>query len=88
MGAVSRNSLRVNNALELLSKYQWNTMEAEHFFCKVCGIYTHHFMRGETSTAGVNMACIEGFDVFAVGEVEVGEGKNWSVVDSAGAGSA
>jgi hypothetical protein len=85
MGAAPRESLQVIQGQELVSKYQWNTLEAEHFFCKVCGIYTHHFMRGETQTAGVNMACIEGFDIFAIGEVEVGEGKNWSLVSGASA---
>lgn len=85
MGAAPRESLKVTAGEDLVTLYQWNTMEAEHFFCKVCGIYTHHFMRGETQTAGVNMACIEGVDIYALGEVEVGEGKNWSVVDSASA---
>jgi hypothetical protein len=42
-------------------------------------------MRGETTTVGLNMACIEGFDVFALGEVQVGDGKNeWSVVQGGG----
>jgi hypothetical protein len=62
MSAAPRESLQVAQGQELVSKYQWNTLEAEHFFCKVCGIHTHHFMRGETQTAGINMACIEGFD--------------------------
>jgi hypothetical protein len=80
MGATPRTSLQVTQGAELLSRYQWNTMEAEHFFCKICGIYTHHFMRGEVQTAGVNMACIANFDVYALGDVEVGDGKDWSVV--------
>jgi len=83
MGAAPRESLKVTQGEALLSKYQWNTREAEHFFCKVCGIYTHHVMRGETQTAGVNMACIQGFDIFALGEIEVGEGRDLSVVDGA-----
>jgi hypothetical protein len=85
MGAAPRVALRVTKGEELVTKYQWNTMEVEHFFCKVCGIYTHHFMRGERETAGINMACIENFDIYALGEVEVGEGKNWSVVGGASA---
>jgi hypothetical protein len=85
MGATPRESLTLTHGEDLVTKYQWNTMEAEHYFCKVCGIYTHHFMRGETQTAGVNMACIEGFDIFALGEVEVGDGKRWSIVSGSGA---
>ena len=45
------------------------------------GIYTHHVMRGETTTVGLNMACLEGFDVLALGDVPVGDGRNeWSLV--------
>jgi hypothetical protein len=85
MGAAPRASLQVTHGADLLSRYQWNTMEAEHCFCKVCGIYTHHYMRGEPDTAGLNMACISNFDVCALGDVEVGDGKQWSLVGAAGA---
>jgi hypothetical protein len=85
MGAAPRNALTVIAGEELISTYTWNTQEAQHYFCKVCGIYTHHVMRGETSTVGINMACIEGFDPFAQGEVPVGNGKEeWSVVHASG----
>jgi hypothetical protein len=86
MGAAPRSSLTITSGSELLSTYSWNTHEAQHYFCKVCGIYTHHVMRGETQTVGVNMACVENFDVFALGEVPVGDGKGeWSLVQSKGA---
>lgn len=40
-------------------------------------------MRGETTTAGLNVACIEGLDPFALGEVPVGNGRDeWSVVQA------
>lgn len=85
MGAAPRTSLKVTAGENLLSMYTWNTREAQHYFCKMCGVYTHHVMRGETTTVGMNMACIEGFDVFALGEVQVGDGKNeWSLIKSAG----
>ena len=51
------------------------TQEAQHHFCKVCGIYTHHAMRGEIGTVGVNMACIHGFDIYALRDVEGGGGQ-------------
>ena len=81
MGAAPRAALVIVSGEDLVSTYTWNTHEAQHHFCKVCGIYTHHVMRGETHTVGINMACIEGFDPFALGEIEVEDGKNgWSVV--------
>ena len=30
---------------EMLTKYQFGTMTAEHYFCSKCGIYTHHKRR-------------------------------------------
>jgi hypothetical protein len=41
-------------------------------------------MRGCTDRVGVNMACIDGVDVFALGPVQVGGGKSLSRVGPAG----
>jgi len=83
MGEAARNALEILSGAQQLATYAWNTGEALHCFCKVCGIYTHHVMRGATQRIGVNMACIEGIDVFALGDVEVGGGKALSLVGGA-----
>ena len=80
MGQAARKALQVTRGQESLSRYCWNTGEAEHYFCKNCGVYTHHVMRGATDYVGVNMACVEGFDVYAIEEVVVGGGANLSLV--------
>lgn len=80
MGEAPRNALRVVAGADLLGTYTWNTGEAQHHFCKVCGIYTHHVMRGCTDRVGVNMGCVEGVDVHAQQEVVVGGGKRLSLV--------
>jgi hypothetical protein len=82
MGEAARSALSVTRGEELLSLYAWNTGEAQHYFCSRCGIYTHHVMRGTTDRIGVNMACIEGIDVYALGEVVVGGGKRLSLVST------
>lgn len=62
--------------------------DARHHLRRVCGTRTHHLMCGETTSVGLNMACIEGVDVHALGEVEVGDGRNgWSLVQGGEAGS-
>lgn len=81
MGQAPRAALQVTQGQDDLSVYRWNTQEAEHLFCKHCGIYTHHVMRGATDYVGVNMACVQGVDVFALGEVVVGGGSKLSLVD-------
>ena len=43
-----------------LGTYRFNTKTAEHHFCTVCGIYTHHKRRSNPNELGVNVACLEG----------------------------
>ena len=45
-----------------LVKYQFNTHVAEHFFCKNCGIYTHHKPRSNPKIYRVNAGCVLGID--------------------------
>ena len=86
MGAAPRSALTVVTGQDLISTYTWNTHEAQHYFCKVCGIYTHHVMRGQIHTVGLNMGCIEGFDVSVQGGVQMEDGKSgWSVAKDNGA---
>jgi hypothetical protein len=82
MGEAARTALTVVAGESLLGIYSWNTGEAQHYFCKVCGIYTHHVMRGCTDRVGINMGCIEGIDVHALGDVVVGGGQKLSLVSA------
>ena len=47
-----------------LGKYQFNTFVAEHYFCKNCGIYTHHKPRSNPAIFRVNAGCVSGVDIF------------------------
>ena len=59
---------------ENLTLYQFNTGSAKHYFCKTCGIYTHHQRRSNPSQFGVNVACIAGVSPFDFAEVPVLDG--------------
>ena len=58
-----------------LATYQFNTRTAEHHFCAVCGIYTHHKRRSNPNQLGVNVACLEGVSPFDFREVVVFDGQ-------------
>lgn len=53
-------NLEVVRGADKLSLYTWNTGTARHYFCSVCGIYTHHQRRSHPNEFGVNLGTIEG----------------------------
>ena len=61
---------------EALTLYQFNTKEAKHYFCSVCGIYTHHQRRSNPEEYGINVACLEGCSPFDFSSVVVYDGIN------------
>jgi len=65
----------VTQGADRLSSYRFNTGTAEHFFCSVCGIYTHHQRRSNPNEYGVNVACLDGVSPFDFPEVPVIDGE-------------
>lgn len=61
---------------ENLTLYQWNTMTAKHWFCMMCGIYTHHQRRSNPYECGVNVAILDGINPRDLGEVPWTDGVN------------
>ncbi|MBC9247035.1 GFA family protein [Paracoccus sp. 11-3] len=57
-----------------LTLYQFGTGVAKHYFCRTCGIYTHHQRRSNPNEFGVNVACIEGISPFDFAEIIVNDG--------------
>ena len=63
MAKVYEDALTVTAGEEALSLYQWNTRRAKHYFCNRCGIYTFHRKRSAPDHYGVNVFCLDNFDV-------------------------
>ena len=76
MAAVDLQNLKIIEGEENLSIYQFNTKVAKHYFCKICGIYTHHKMRSNPNMYGINAACIEGVDPYKLDDIEIFDGIN------------
>jgi hypothetical protein len=66
--------LEITQGADLLTEYRFNTGTAKHYFCKVCGIYTHHQRRFDPSSYAINVACLDGMSPFDFLEVDVVDG--------------
>ncbi len=75
---VPLDGLRIVKGADSLTLYQWNTNTAEHYFCKVCGIYTHHRRRSNPNEYGVNVAGLEGINPADLGDIPWSDGINHS----------
>jgi hypothetical protein len=63
VASVLVDELEVVKGADRLSLYTWGTGSARHYFCSVCGIYTHHRRRSMPSEYGVNIANFPNVDV-------------------------
>ena len=76
MSPIEKEKVKILKGQENLKIYQYHTKVAEHYFCSICGIYTHHIMRSNPKMAGINVACIEGVNPFELGDIPVNDGIN------------
>ena len=76
MASVPLAGLRILSGEEKLRLYQFDTREAEHYFCSVCGIYTHHQRRSNPHEFGYNVGCLDGVDPFLIEDVVTNDGVN------------
>ncbi|MFV0625045.1 GFA family protein [Sphingomonas sp. ac-8] len=79
MAKVPEAALRVDAGEALLATYQWNSHRAKHHFCSRCGIYLFHRKRAAPDHFGVNVFCLDGFDVASL-PVRATEGLSMPVV--------
>ena len=66
MNLVSKDAITITHGEENLTIYQFGTNIAKHFFCKTCGIYTHHQRKSDPNGIGVNLGCLDELDSFAI----------------------
>lgn len=67
--------LQITEGAAHLTLYQFGTATAKHWFCSICGIYTHHQRRSNPQEYGVNAACLDGLSPFDFREVQVLNGR-------------
>ena len=72
-------TFKITGGEDALSLYQFNTNTAKHFFCKYCGVYTHHNPRSNPQLVRVNAGCLDGVDALAL-ETGLVDGVSLSTV--------
>lgn len=78
MAMIPKENLKIIQGEDKLTLYQFHTMTAKHYFCSICGIYTHHQRRSDPSQFAFNVACLEGVDSFELKDVPVSNGRDHS----------
>jgi hypothetical protein len=74
VASVPLSGITVVKGQDALTLYQFNTNTASHYFCSVCGIYTHHQRRSNPLEYGYNVGCLEGVNPFDLAPVPTNDG--------------
>ena len=80
MAMVKNEDFKIVRGKEKLNLYQFHSKIAKHFFCSICGIYTHHRRRRDDGF-GVNTGCLDRFSIDDLDEVVSFKGSELSVVE-------
>ena len=76
VASVPLSAIEIVQGQEQLRLYAFNTRSAKHYFCSVCGIYTHHQRRSNPDEYGYNVGCLEGVNPFDIQDVPTNDGVN------------
>ena len=76
MFMVKNDCFKITKGEDKLKIYQFHTKVAKHYFCSVCGIYTHHNPRSNPTMTGFNLGCIDEIDTFNLKNITVNDGNN------------
>ena len=76
MAKIKLENLKIIKGQYKLSVYKFGKKHlAEHFFCKICGIYTHHRSYTNPENYEFNVACIDKVDTFKYKDIPVFNGE-------------
>ena len=76
VASVLLSGIKIIQGEAVLQLYQFNTQTAKHYFCSVCGIYTHHQRRSNPHLYGYNVGCLEGVNPYQIPNIKIYDGVN------------
>tara|TARA_B100001093_G_scaffold491410_1_gene531426 strand:- start:1738 stop:2100 length:363 start_codon:yes stop_codon:yes gene_type:complete len=76
MSMVKNEDFTITKGEEKLNLYQFHTKVAKHYFCSICGIYTHHHPRSNPAMTVFNLGCLDDIDTFNIKDILINDGLN------------
>ena len=76
MSMVNNDDFKITKGLDKLSLYKFHTKVAKHYFCSICGIYTHHNPRSNPAMTGFNLGCVDEINTFNLKDISINDGLN------------
>jgi hypothetical protein len=76
MSMVKNENFKITKGEDKLKLYQFHTKVAKHYFCSVCGIYTHHNPRSNPAMTGFNLGCLDDINTFELKDILINNGYN------------
>ena len=76
MTPVDPINFKIIKGQDFLKLYQYHTKVAEHYFCSVWGIYTHHKPCTNPNMRTINVACLENINPFDLKDILTKDGVN------------
>ena len=73
---VPKSKFRLLSGESNLQTYTFDTHEAKHMFCKICGIKSFYIPRSHPDGISVNVRCLDDSTIKSV-KNEQFDGKNW-----------
>ena len=76
MSMVKNEDFTIIKGADKLMLYQFHTKVANHYFCSICGVYTHHNPRSNPAMTGFNVGCIDDINIFKLENIFINDGQN------------
>lgn len=73
---VRHQDFTLHSGQDQLVHYQFNTRQADHLFCSICGIKSFYQPRSHPDCWSINVNCLEDFEL-SDWAIEDFDGQNW-----------
>ena len=76
LSLVRNEDFKITKGEDKLKLYKFHSKIAQHFFCSICGIYTHHNPRSNPAMTGFNLGCLDEINTFNLENIQILNGQD------------